>query len=92
MFTVDTIRGLHLHQDAPLAAALAKKLADIDARRIHSTDELVLRKAVFGLLEIVAELEQRLIALEGPLARQEWSTRLATALGERTPDQVRLGE
>lgn len=90
MFTVSTIRELSVSAEAPFVHALAEKLSDIDKTRIHKTDDLVLRKAIFGLLEVVAELEQRLIALEGPEAHAEWSSRLSVSLSMPTPDQVRL--
>lgn len=92
MFTDTNIRDLRVGADAVYVKALAEKLVDIDTNRIHSTDDLIIRKAVFGLLEIVAELEQRLIAIEGPQAREQWSARLAADLGARTPDELRLGE
>jgi hypothetical protein len=92
MFSDSTIRDVSVSDRAAFVSALVGKLTDLDKNRIHSSDELVLRKAVFGLLEIVAELEQRLIAVEGPGARASWSARLETELGARTPDQVRLGE
>ncbi|MEV6164882.1 hypothetical protein AB0L71_23760 [Streptomyces sp. NPDC052052] len=85
MFTDSSIRDLRLDEEAVLCNVLARKLADIDANRIHATDELVIRKAVFGLLEVVAELERRVIALEGPQARAEWAARLADNLGTDTP-------
>ena len=92
MFTDSNIRDLRIDTDAAFVKALTEKLVDIDTNRIHSSDELVIRKAVFGLLEIVAELERRLIAVEDPQTRAEWTARLAAELSARTPDQLRLGE
>lgn len=92
MFTTSNIRDLKVGEQAAFTKALADKLVDIDKNRIHATDDLVLRKAVFGLLEIVAELEQRLIALEGPQAHAEWSARLSANLSMPSPDELRLGE
>ncbi len=92
MFSDSTIRDVSVSDRAAFVSALVGKLTDLDKNRINASDDLVLRKAVFGLLEIVAELEQRLIAVEGPEARASWVTRLRTELDARSPDQVRLGE
>lgn len=92
MFTANNIRDVAISDEAPYARALVDKLLDIDRNRIHATDELIVRKAVFGLLEVIAELEQRLIAVEGPQAQADRSARLSTDLGTPTPDQLRLGE
>jgi len=92
MFTENTIRDVAVEGRTPFVAALVEKLTDIEKNRIHSNDDLVLRKAVFGLLEIVGELERRVIALESPEAREEWQARLADDLAQLTPDEVRLGE
>jgi hypothetical protein len=72
--------------------SLMTKLVDIESTRIADNDYLVIRKAVFGLLEIVAELEARVIALEGPDVHFEWEARLADLEASPTPDAVRLGE
>lgn len=92
MFTDNSVRELTATAEAPYMGALIEKLVDLDKNRIHPTDDLIIRKAVFGLLEVVAELEKRLIALEGPDAREQWAARLAVDLGAPTPDQLRLGE
>ncbi|MDP3950420.1 hypothetical protein [Microbacterium sp.] len=92
MFTENTIRDVEVSEDSPISKALVAKLTDIEKNRIHSSDDLVLRKAVFGLLEIVAELEQRLIAVESPEVQVAWRERLAESLTSMTPDEVRLGE
>lgn len=92
MFTDSSIRDLTVSDRAPFASALVAKLHDIDKNRIHPTDDLIIRKAVFGLLEVVAELEQRLVSLEGPEAHAAWAARLSADLDSPTPDQLRLGE
>jgi len=92
MFTESTIRDISVSDEAVFVTALLEKLADLDKNRIHASDELILRKAVLGLLTVVGELEERLVALEGPEARAEWSARLTTGLEARSPDQIRLGE
>ena len=50
--------------DAELTAALLDRLKDLDATRINKDDQIVLRKAVLGLLSIVGTLEARIAALE----------------------------
>jgi hypothetical protein len=54
--------------DAPSVAALSTglltKLKDLDATRINRDDQIVIRKAVLGLLSIVANLEARITELE----------------------------
>ncbi|MTD15183.1 hypothetical protein GIS00_14665 [Nakamurella sp. YIM 132087] len=92
MFTENNIQDVEITDGAPYVRALVDKLIDLDRNRINKSDELVMRKAVFGLLEIVAELERRLVALEDPIARSEWQGRLETVSTAPTPDQVRLGE
>lgn len=92
MFTDSSIRDLEVGESSPFVKALTDKLLDIDKNRIHATDDLVMRKAVLGLLSVVAELERRLVAVEGPAAREEWTARLSVDLGMPTPDEVRLGE
>jgi len=52
----------------------------------------VLRKAILGLLEVVAELEHRLVALEPPSAATNRERRLAKFLDQPTPDQPRPGD
>jgi hypothetical protein len=92
MFTDSSIRYLCVDEEAILCNALARKLADLDAHRIGATDELVVRKAVFGLLEITAVLERRVLALEGPRARDEGVARPARAADEPASDRRRLDE
>lgn len=92
MFTENTAQDLNLAQDAPFTRALGAKLIDIDRNRINGSDELVLRKAVFGLLEIVGDLEARISAQEGPEARALWRAKLEAELAGPTPDEVRRGE
>jgi len=64
MFTESSIGELEVPPQAPHTKTLHAKLVDIDADRIGATDAIVLRKAVLGLITIVAELEQRLAALD----------------------------
>lgn len=92
MFTNDKVGHISVGEQAAFVHALVAKLKDIDKARIHATDDLVVRKAVFGLMEITAVLEQRIAALEGPEVRDQWSSRLGAELGAATPDQIRLGE
>ncbi|AYJ50318.1 hypothetical protein [Rhodococcus sp. P1Y] len=92
MFTSNNVRDIDVSEEAAFVHALAAKLVDIDAARIHSTDDLVLRKAVFGLIEITAVLEQRIAALEGDSTRKGWSRKLDADKASATPDQIRLGE
>ena len=92
MFSDSSIRDIEVSPDAPYVSALLEKLTDLDKNRIHSSDDLVMRKAVLGLLEVVAQLEQRLAALEGPQARTAAAQRLQSALKTASPDELRLGE
>lgn len=92
MFTDNRVGSISVHEDAAFVHALRAKLVDIDKNRIHSSDDLVLRKAVFGLLEVTAVLEQRIAALESETVREGWNDRVRTELRAATPDQVRLGE
>ncbi|MFZ3416812.1 hypothetical protein [Arthrobacter sp. 3Tela_A] len=52
----------------------------------------MLRKAVFGLLEIVSVLESRIAALEGPDAEASWRARFESDRAEPRPDEMRIGE
>lgn len=92
MFSENSIRDIVVDDDAPHVQALVDKLVDIDRNRIHSNDDLVLRKAVFGLLQIVGRLERRVAELEDPQVCAEWTTRVKDAAGRPTPDEIRLGE
>jgi hypothetical protein len=92
VFTESTIRDVRIGEEAVYVSALVHKLIDLDKSRIHASDDLILRKAVFGLLEVVAALEQRLADLEGPEAQEAWSARLSKSLDALSPDQARLGE
>lgn len=92
MFIVNTIRDVEVDEQSPYVRTLIDKLIDIEKHRIHSSDDLVLRKAVFGLLEVLGELERRIIALEGPEAQEQWRGRLVDLQGQMSPDEVRLGE
>lgn len=92
MFTANTVQDVLLEEGAPFTGALAAKLTDIDRTRINRSDELVLRKAVFGLLEIVSVLESRIAALEGPDAEASWRARFESDRAEPRPDEMRIGE
>lgn len=92
MFTATTVQDVLPEQGAPFTGALAAKLVDIDRNRINGSDELVLRKAVFGLLEIVGILEERVAALEGDDAAASWRARFEADKAELRPDELRIGE
>lgn len=92
LFSSNSVSNLSLSEGSPAASALVAKLADLDKGRIHSTDDLILRKAVFGLLEVVSLLESRVAELEGVEASSAWTERISQAMGMPTPDQLRLGE
>lgn len=70
MSTANTIRDVPINHRAQQLSSLLAKLGDIDANRIAQDDRLVMRKAVFGLLEIVGDLEARVAALEEALAQR----------------------
>jgi hypothetical protein len=53
---------------ASLTAELLAKLKDIDSSRIARDDQIVIRKAVLGLLSVVADLEARIGLLEADSA------------------------
>ena len=59
-----SVREIEAAPDAELTAALLERLKDLDATRINKDDQIVLRKAVLGLLSIVSTLEARIAALE----------------------------
>ena len=93
MFRANSILDADVKTDGEgFSHSLMSKLVDIESTRIADNDYLVIRKAVFGLLEIVAELEARVIALEAPDLQREWKSRLADMEASPTPDAVRLGE
>jgi hypothetical protein len=92
MFSENSIRDISVDEGAPYVQALVDKLVDIDKNRIHASDDLVVRKAVFGLLQIVGRLERRVAELEDPQIRAEWTARVDDAAGRPTPDEIRLGE
>lgn len=92
MFTASIVQDVLTDEGAPFTGALAAKLVDIDRTRINRSDELVLRKAVFGLLEIVSVLESRIAALEGPDAEAVWRARFEADKAEPRPDEMRIGE
>lgn len=92
MFTANIVQDVVPEERAPFTGALAAKLVDIDRNRINRSDELVLRKAVFGLLEIVGILEARVAALEGDNASAFWRARFEAGMAEPGPDKLRIGE
>lgn len=92
MFTASTVQDVVPEQAAPFTGALAAKLVDIDRTRINRSDELVLRKAVFGLLEIVSILEARVAALESDDAAAFWRARFEADKAEPRPDELRISE
>ena len=60
----NTVHEIDPAPDATLTVELLDKLKDLDATRINRDDQIVMRKAVLGLLSIVASLESRIAALE----------------------------
>lgn len=92
MFTENSVQDVQLNDESPFVRVLLDKLVDIDRNRINRSDELVLRKAVFGLLELVGDLEARVSELEGPEASARWRAKLESELAVPTPDSIRLGE
>jgi hypothetical protein len=59
-----SVSEVAVREDAPVTAGVLRKLQDLDANRIASTDAVVMHKAVLALLTIVSDLESRVIALE----------------------------
>ncbi|WP_457102020.1 hypothetical protein [Microbacterium sp. P5_E9] len=92
MFTASNVQDVSSEGGAQFTRALADKLVDIDRNRINKSDELVLRKAVFGLIEIVSILEARVAALEGDDAEAYWRAKLETDMGAPRPDVLRIGD
>ncbi|GAA2976081.1 hypothetical protein JOD63_003422 [Microbacterium terrae] len=92
MFTENSVQDVSVTPDAPFVTALLAKLVDIDKNRINRSDDLVLRKAVFALIELVGDLEARVRELEGPDASERWYVKLEAELAAPTPDELRLGE
>jgi hypothetical protein len=60
----NSVQEIDAAANAELTAALLDRLKDLDAGRINKDDQIVLRKAVLGLLSIVSTLEARIAALE----------------------------
>jgi hypothetical protein len=92
VFTASIVQDVVPEKGAPFTGALAAKLVDIDRNRINRSDELVLRKAVFGLLEVVSILEARVAALERDEAASFWRARFEADMAEPRPDELRIGE
>jgi hypothetical protein len=59
-----SVQEIEARADAPLTAGVLTKLKDLDANRIASNDQVVIRKAVLALLTIVSDLEARIAELE----------------------------
>lgn len=91
MFTASNVQDVTPEEGADFTGALAAKLVDIDRTRINRSDELVLRKAVFGLMEIVSMLEARVAALEGEESSASWRQRFEADVAAPTPDELRIG-
>jgi hypothetical protein len=68
---VNSVQEIAVSSDATLSGELLEKLKDIDANRIAKTDEVVMRKAVLGLLTVISSLEGRIAVLESLLGRSE---------------------
>ena len=62
-----SIQEIEAGSDAPIVAGVLEKLKDLDTNRIAKNDDIVMRKAVLGLLAVVAELEARVTSLEREL-------------------------
>ncbi|GAA3385004.1 hypothetical protein [Cryptosporangium minutisporangium] len=59
-----TVQEIEAAPNAELTADLLDRLKDLDATRINKDDQIVMRKAVLGLLSIVSTLEARIAELE----------------------------
>ena len=59
-----SVQEIEAEGNAELTAALLERLKDLDATRINKDDQIVMRKAVLGLLSIVSTLEARIAELE----------------------------
>jgi hypothetical protein len=68
---VNSVQEIVASSDATLCSELLEKLKIIDANRIAKTDEIVMRKAVLGLLTVISSLEGRIAVLESLLGRSE---------------------
>jgi uncharacterized small protein (DUF1192 family) len=64
-----SVQEIDAPADARLTGDLLDKLKDIDSTRIARDDQIVIRKAVLGLLAVVSELEGRIAVLERQLDR-----------------------
>lgn len=64
----ESIQEIGAGPDAPLIAAALETLKDMDAQRISTDDAIVVRKGVYALFSVVAELEGRVAVLERALA------------------------
>jgi hypothetical protein len=59
-----SVQEINPSDNAPLSNSLLERLKDLDLNRIGRNDDIVVRKAVNGLLALVAELERRVLVLE----------------------------
>lgn len=59
-----SVQEINPSDHAPLSNSLLERLKDLDLNRIGRNDDIVVRKAVYGLLALVAELERRVLVLE----------------------------
>jgi hypothetical protein len=64
----ESIQEVDARSGAPLIAAVLERLKDIDEQRISKDDAIVIRKGVYALFSVVAELEGRIGVLEQALA------------------------
>jgi hypothetical protein len=59
-----SVQEIEAGAGAPMLAGVLEKLKDLDANRIAKNDDIVMRKAVLGLLAVVADLEARVTSIE----------------------------
>lgn len=64
----ESIQEVGAGAGAPLIGAVLERLKDIDEQRISRDDAIVIRKGVYALFSVVAELEGRIGVLEQALA------------------------
>lgn len=60
----NSVQAIDPDANAAIMTVLLEKLKEIDENRIAAQDEIVLRKAVYGLLSVVSNLEGRIARLE----------------------------
>ncbi|MBY6687809.1 hypothetical protein HQ305_21255 [Rhodococcus sp. BP-149] len=64
MIIANTIGDVTVSDVAQDLGAVVATLKDLDEQRIAKNDDIVLRKAVLALLELVGRLEERVVRLE----------------------------